>query len=123
MSHSKWPEFFDQVIVEVDQKFFDQVIVEVDQKFFDQVIVEVDQKFEATLLDMRSWGLHVAHDAFQNGGKLAKWNVNVVLRSLYKLFHNTAALPEELIIKKLMVLPNFLLNFAPFVGWKMYMFP
>ena len=32
-------------------------------------------------------------------------------------------LPEELILKELMVHPYFFLNFTPFDGWKIYMFP
>ena len=38
---------------------------------------------------MGSCGLHVVHGAFQNGYKNGACNVNSVLRSYYKLFHDS----------------------------------
>ena len=41
------------------------------------------------LLEMWSCGLHVVHGALQNGHKNAVWNVNSVLRTFDKLFHDS----------------------------------
>ena len=40
---------------------------------------------------MGSCGLHVVHDAFQNGHKNTKWNENTALESFYKLFRGSPA--------------------------------
>ena len=46
------------------------------------MIDEMERKFETTVLAIGSCALHVVYDTFQNGRKIAKWNLSVVLRSL-----------------------------------------
>ena len=55
----------------------------VNLKFSDQLIDQLEIQSEKSLLDMGSCGLHVVHGAFQNGHKIAKWNVNTALQSFY----------------------------------------
>ena len=63
----------------------------VNWKFFDAVNDDFVEKFETTLLEVGSCGLHVVYGASQNGHKNAMWNVNFVLRSFCKLFHDSPA--------------------------------
>ena len=63
----------------------------VNWKFFDALNNDFGEKLETTLLEIGSCRLHVVHGAFQNGHKNAVWNVNSVLRSFYKLFHDSPA--------------------------------
>ena len=50
-----------------------------------------DTRFDSTLLDMWSCRLHLVHGAYQAGHKLARFKVNVILRSFYKLFKDSPA--------------------------------
>ena len=60
-------------------------------KFLYALNDDFEKKFETTLLEMGSCGLHMEHGALQNGHKNAVWNVNSVLKSFYKLFHDGPA--------------------------------
>ena len=63
----------------------------VNWKFFDMLNTELDEKFDTSLLEIGCCGLHVVHAAFQTGHKAVEWNMNIVLRSSYKLFHDSPA--------------------------------
>ena len=63
-------------------------------------LTELDEKFDTSLLEIGCCGLHVVHGEFQIGHKAVGWNMNSVLRSFYKLFHDSPA--EERIILKLL---------------------
>ena len=61
-------------------------------KFYEHLAAgTLDTRFDSALIDMGFCGLHVVHGAFQNGHKLARWKVNVTLRSFYKLFKDRSA--------------------------------
>ena len=64
----------DQILWKIVQVSVDGANVNL--KFLDQLIDQLEIQLEKSLLDVESCGLHVAHGAFQNGHKNAKWNVN-----------------------------------------------
>ena len=63
----------------------------VNWKFFDMLNTELSGKFDTSLLEIDCCGLHVVHGAFQTGHKAVRWNMNSVLRSFDKLFHDSSA--------------------------------
>ena len=63
----------------------------VNWKFFGMLDTEVDEKFDTSLFEIGCCSLHVVHGAFQTGHKAVGWNMNSVLRSFYKLFHDSPA--------------------------------
>ena len=81
------------------------------------MIDDMERTFETTVLAIGSCALHVVYDTFQNGRKIAKWNLSVVLRSLWKLFHDSSAGRADSSKN-----PYFVLNFVPWGGCKMYVF-
>ena len=63
----------------------------VNLKFFDMLNTELDEKIDTSFLEIGCCSLHVVHGAFQTGHKAVGWNMNSVLGSFYKLFHDSPA--------------------------------
>ena len=77
------------LLLKVLQVFMDGPSV--NWKFFNMLSTALDEKFDTSLLEIGCCGLHVVHGAFLTGHKAVRWNMNSVLRSFYKLFHNSPA--------------------------------
>ena len=45
----------------------------------------------SNLLNLGSCGLHIVHGAFQTGIKATNWEVEKVLKAMFKLFHDSPA--------------------------------
>lgn len=69
-------------------------------KFYEHLPDKLDTRFDSALIEMGFCGLHVVHDAFQNSHRLARWKVNVTLRSFDKLSDSNGIQTDSHIVCK-----------------------
>ena len=60
-------------------------------KVFELLFSYRNEKEWSNLLNLGSCGLHIVHGAFQTGIKATNWEVEKVLKAMFKLFHDSPA--------------------------------
>ena len=60
-------------------------------KVFELLFSDRNEKEWSNLLNLGSSGLHIVHGAFQTGIKATNWEVEEVLKVMFKLFHDSPA--------------------------------
>ena len=58
-------------------------------KVFELLFSYRNEKEWSNLLNLGSCGLHIVHGAFQTGIKATNWEVEEVLKAMFKLFHDS----------------------------------
>ena len=57
-------------------------------KVFDLLNHHQEEERWSTLINLGSCGLHVVHGGFQTGVKATDWEIEKVLRAMWKIFHD-----------------------------------
>ena len=69
----------------------------VNWKFYHNLFQEGKGEELPDLLNIRSCSLHVVHGRFEKGAKESRWNLGIILCSLWQIFHDTHVRREDFI--------------------------